>query len=135
MRGAGGNQIQEQHHKCFKNANQGCPCEGKGGQQQGLRQDSQGGQREGEHLGHCQGYMYEGQSGETTRVTNMRGGVEFPREVTSEGWRERTHHPEVSRKCWGMRIENLKKKEFTTGRGEGEPSLGLPLMGYQGNQR
>ena len=63
------------------------------------------------------------------------GGVEFPREVTSEGWRERTHHPEVSRKCWGMRIENLKKKEFTTGRGEGEPSLGLPLMGYQGNQR
>ena len=74
MRGAGGNHIQEQHHKCFKNANQGCPCEGKGGQQQGLRQDSQGGQREGEHLGHCQGYMYEGQSGETTRVTNVRGG-------------------------------------------------------------
>ena len=42
--------------------------------QQGLRQDSQGGQREGEHLGHCQEYMYEGQSGETTRVTNMKGG-------------------------------------------------------------
>ena len=65
-----------------------------GGYQQGLRQDSQGGQREGEHLGHCQGYMYEGQSGETTRVTNVRGGVEFPREVISEGGREMTHHPE-----------------------------------------